>query len=81
MVKKKGIGEFNKYIQDTLKTFKGLDEHNLAFIQGQHDFHLSHLSYRLLKHSKCLGRLTIILIILTFVLSVLTAWNIWLLIQ
>jgi hypothetical protein len=80
MFKKKKIKEFNKYIQDSLQVFKGLGD-NLAFIQGQHDFHLSYLSYQLLKHSKSLGILTIILIILTFVLSVLTAWNIWLLIH
>ena len=79
MVKKKEIKEFNKYIQDTLEVFKGLD--NLAFIQGQHWFHLSYLTYQLCKDSKRLGRLTIALIFLTIVLAGLTVWNIWLLYQ
>ncbi len=80
MVKKKEIKEFNKYIQGALEVFKGLGD-NLGFIQGQHDFHLSYLSYQLLNNSKRLGRLTITLIFLTIVLSALTGWNIWLLIK
>ena len=81
MVKEKEIKDFNNYVQDALKIFKGLDDNNLAFIQGQHWFHLSYLTYQLFKDSKRLGRLTIALIFLTVVLLVLTAWNIWLLIN
>jgi len=81
MVKEKEIKEFNNYIQDALKIFKGLGDHNLTFIQGQHRFHSSYLSYQLLNYSKRLERLTFTLIFLTFMLSALTVWNIWLLIN
>ncbi len=79
MVKEMEIEEFNNYIQDTLKIFKGLGSNNLEFIQGQHWFHLSYLTYQLSKDSRRLGILTKVLIFLTVVLLFLTAWNIWLL--
>lgn len=81
MVKEKELKEFNNYIQDTLKIFKGLGDGNLAFIQGQYHFHSSYLSYQLLNYSKRIERLTITLIFLTIILAALTGWNIWLLIN
>ena len=78
MGKEKELEEFRKYIQDGLKVFKGLgnDLENLSY---NDTYFLAYLSYHLLKHSKRLGWLTIALIILTLVLAVLAASNIWLL--
>lgn len=78
MTKEKELAEFRNYIQDTTKIFKELGE-SVTFIIGQPNFNLSYLNYQLLKHSKRLGRLTTSLIFLTIILSVLAAWNIWLL--
>jgi hypothetical protein len=78
----KEIIRFNKHVEDARKIFEGIKgENNLAFIQGQNEFHMNYLSQLLLQNSKRLEILTFALIFLTFILAVLTIWNIILLIN
>ncbi len=79
MGKEKELEELKKYAEDGRKIFEGLGPNIKSLYNSPDFFSLCYLNYQLLKHSKRLECLTVALIVLTVVLSVLAALNIYLL--